>query len=289
MCFVGRGLLAGVAAMGKRRQKTDKTGRSKSGDKFVKVFLCTMQSPAWQALSPYAQRLYPWLLLEFNGPHHNNNGRISYSVRQAARALGCNTETARRAFLNLQAKGFLVVTRCAGPGAAGKVRSHEYQITELGTAAKPVPRKLYRDWKPGCDFPVVRAKANNPRGIGGIKNLETELTERDGTPRTELTDGYTPNLPDRTDKAKNAQNRTYGVRHPYLPGGSGEWGKSDAAPDSVCNKPPKAAKPSPKNPESKNCVEFSGEPRTFAVVRGGVPIRVGVRTMRRGNMGARVA
>ena len=28
--------------------------------------------------------------------------------------------------------------------------------------------KLFRDWKPGRDFPVVRAAANNPRYIGGI-------------------------------------------------------------------------------------------------------------------------
>jgi hypothetical protein len=50
--------------MGKRGPKTDKTGRTQSGDKFAKVFLVTMQSPAWRALSPYAQRLHPWLLLD---------------------------------------------------------------------------------------------------------------------------------------------------------------------------------------------------------------------------------
>ena len=117
--------------MGKRFAKTDKTGRSQSGDKFTKMFLTTMQSSAWRALSPYAQRLYPWLLHEWSGPKANNNGRISLSVRQAAEALGCNRETARRAFHDLQAKGFLVVTRCAALGTVGEACRHAYEITEL--------------------------------------------------------------------------------------------------------------------------------------------------------------
>ena len=60
--------------MGRRKRKTDKTGRTQSGDKFVKLFLATMQCPAWRALTPYAQRLYPWLLLEWKGPTVTNTG-----------------------------------------------------------------------------------------------------------------------------------------------------------------------------------------------------------------------
>jgi hypothetical protein len=207
--------------MGKRGPKTDKTGRTKSGDKFAKVFLATMQSPAWHALSPYAQRLHPWLLLEWNGSHTNNNGRISFSTRQAATALACNRETARRAFIDLQAKGFLVVTRCAALGSEGKARGHKYELTEFGTASRPIPRKLFRDWNPGCDFPVIRAKANNPRGVGGAANLKSQLTEQGSKTRPELTDRYTPNLHGKSNRAENGDSRTYGVSHPYLPGGPG--------------------------------------------------------------------
>ncbi len=288
MCFGGRGLLPGVIVMGKRGQKHDKMGRSKSGDKFVKMFLCTMQSPAWRALSAYAQRLYPWLQLEWDGPRENNNGSISLSVRQAAAALGSHTETARLALLDLQAKGFLVVTRCAALGADGCARGHEYELTEFGTGMVPVPRKLYRDWKPGHDFPVKRAKAHNPSGKGGFENLESQPTAPGSNTRPQPTPPSMPNLHDRTNGAKSGHFPTYAIGHPYLPGGVGGKG-TVSAPDSVCNMPPKAAKPSPKKPESKNCAEFSGEPRTFAVVRGGVPIRVGVRTIMRRNPEARVA
>ncbi len=264
--------------MARRGHKHDKTGRSKSGDKFVKLFLCTMQSPAWRELSAYAQRLYPWLLLEWDGPRENNNGRISLSVRQAAAALGSHPETARLALIDLQAKGFLVVTRCAALGSSGNARGHDYELTEFGTGMVPIPRKLYRDWKPGRDFPVVRAKAHNPSGKGGFENLESQPTAPGSKTRPQLTGGYTPNLRRRTNEAKNGHFPTYAVGHPYLPGGVG--GEASDPVDGACNKPPKAAKPSPKKPESKNFAEFLGEPRTFAVVRGGVPIRVGVRTLK---------
>lgn len=246
--------------MAKRFAKTDKTGRTQSGDKFAKVFLVTMQSPAWRALTPYAQRLHPWLLLEWGGPNANNNGRIAYTVKQAAEALGCNTETARKAFLDLQAKGFLVVTRCAALGTVGTARAHEYELTELGMPKNPVPRKLYRDWKPDCDFPVVTANVNNPRGVGGAQNLKPQLTERVETGRPQLTGQGTPNLPCKSKSVKNGQTPTYGVSHPYLPGGLGERRVSQ---------PVKG--------------RFIGEPRRFAILRSGIPIRVGVRTTMRRN------
>ena len=112
--------------MGKRGLKADKTGRSKSGDKFARMFLATMQCPAWRALSPYAQRLYPWLLLEWKGSHDNNNRRISLSVRDAADLICSHNETARLALIDLQKKGFIVVTRCAALGSTGNARGHEY-------------------------------------------------------------------------------------------------------------------------------------------------------------------
>ncbi len=207
--------------MSRRGSKHDKTGRTKSGDKFAKLFLVTLRSPAWQALSPYAQRLYPWLLLEWTGSKENNNGHISLSVRQAADLLGSHTETARQAFLDLQAKGFVVVTRCAALGSAGNARGHEYELTEFGTGMVPVPRKLFRDWKPGHDFPVKRAKAHNPSGKGGFENLESQPTPPGSNTRPQPTPPSMPNLHDRTNGAKNGHFPTYGVGHPYLPGGLG--------------------------------------------------------------------
>ena len=244
--------------MVQRGPKTDKTGRSVSGDKFAKLFLKTMQCPAWRALSPYAQCLYPWLVLEWKGPNANNNGSISLPVREAAKKMGCNRETARKAFLDLQAKGFLVVTRCAALGTVGEATRHLYEITELGTGAKPIPRKKFRGWKSGHDFPVIKAATNNPRGIGGGKNLESQLTEWVETPRPQLTDRTTPNLQNRPNEAKTGDSLAHSVSHPYLPGGTGKRHVSQTADPAA---------------------HFIGKPVRFAVVLPcGAVRRVGVRT-----------
>ena len=215
--------------MGKHGFRADKTGRSKTGDKFARLFLATMQCPAWRALSPYAQRLYPWLLLEWTGGRENNNGKISLSVRQAADLLGSHNETARRAFIDLQAKGFLVVTRCAALGADGCAQGHEYELTEFGTGMVPVPRKLYRDCKPSHDFPVKRAKAHNPSGKGGFENVESQPTSPGSNTRPQPTPPSMPNLHDRTNGAKTGHFPTYAVGHPYLPGGVGGEGERPRA------------------------------------------------------------
>lgn len=125
-----------------------------------------MTTAAWRALSPKAQALYPWLRLEWHGAKANNNGRIRLSCRQAADRMGVSINTANAAFQELQAKGFIVVTELGALGAEGYARGPSYEITELALpfAEKPVGRQLYRDWKPGADFPVSRHAVNNPGG-----------------------------------------------------------------------------------------------------------------------------
>jgi DNA-binding transcriptional MocR family regulator len=148
------------------RNRRQQAGKS---EHFTKMIRATMEEPAWKALPPVAQALYPWLKLEWRGPKANNNGRISLSVRQAADALGVTPDTAARAFHELQAKGFLVQTSAAKLGIEGEAKSSTYELTELSMPGKNAEhgRKLYRDWRPNNDFPVQRAAANNPRGRNG--------------------------------------------------------------------------------------------------------------------------
>ena len=69
-----------------------------------------------------------------------------------------------------------------------------------------------------------RAKANNPSGKGGFENLESQPTAPGRNTRPQPTGGYTPNLRRRTNGAENDHFPTYGVGHPYLPGGLGGHG-----------------------------------------------------------------
>ncbi|NNU80408.1 hypothetical protein HMH01_08135 [Halovulum dunhuangense] len=136
---------------------------------YTKMIRSTMETPAWRALSTTAQALYPWLKLEWHGPGNNNNGKIRLSLRQAAERLGVVEETAGKAFHDLQAKGFIVLTRMAHLGVEGMGKSSEFELTELKmpNSEKPDGRKLYRNWRPGNDFPVIKMPARNPFGRGG--------------------------------------------------------------------------------------------------------------------------
>ena len=149
--------------------KVNKTGRNECVEHFTKLIRHTMETQAWRALSPVAQALYPWLKLEWRGPNANNNGRIRFSTRQAADAMGVNTKTAARAFRDLQRHGFIVVTKAARLGLGGEATAPSYELTELPMpgSERPVGRKLYEGWRKGEAFPVYKAAAQNPRGING--------------------------------------------------------------------------------------------------------------------------
>lgn len=149
----------------KKRQKTTE-------EHWTKLLRSTMEEPAWRALSSTAQALYPWLKLEWRGPNANNNGKIRLSVRQAAERLGVTHVTAARAFHELQRKGFIVQTEHACLGLEGAAKAPAYELTELRMplAEKGQDgRKLYQEWRPGNDYPVVEALSNNPTGTNGRK------------------------------------------------------------------------------------------------------------------------
>ena len=148
-------------------------GRDKKNEKRVEHYTQLtrklMSSPAWKALTPSAQALYPWLRLEWRGSRYNNNGKLRLSVRQAADCMGCDIKTAARAFHNLQAKGFIVITEPARLGISGAAKAPAFELTEI-----PLPqldrvsgRQLYMSWQKGRDFSFEKATANNPMGFNG--------------------------------------------------------------------------------------------------------------------------
>ena len=128
-----------------------------------------METPAWRALPPVAQALYPWLKLEWHGPKNNNNGKIRLSVRQAATKLGVSINTAAKGFRALQAKGFIEVTQTATLGVGGHAKAQSYLITELGNSGPkedtgPRGKQKYLEWRNGHDFEIVQPRTNNPFG-----------------------------------------------------------------------------------------------------------------------------
>ena len=127
----------------------------------------TMETPAWRALCPLGQILYPWVKLEWKGPQANNNGNISIAVRDAAKKMGRDKDAVGRAFHDLQAKGFLVLRQHGRMGVDGKGAAPTYEITELALPGEQSGRKLYQHWQEGHDFPVRVHTSSNPNGING--------------------------------------------------------------------------------------------------------------------------
>lgn len=151
---------------------------------FARLERRLMEASAWRALPPVAMALYPWLMLEWRGPKANNNGKIRLSVRQAAECMGVSPNTAAKAFHDLQAKGFLVVVEPAQLGIGGEATSPAFELTtiQLPHSSDRGGRNLYRKWREGKDYPVQKARANNPHGRQGkpkshLKNSDSTVLE----------------------------------------------------------------------------------------------------------------
>jgi hypothetical protein len=77
-------------------------------ERWVQLKYWLLKSPAWRSLTGNAAKLYVELAMRYNG---SNNGRIPYSVREAAKALNVSFQTAMRSLQLLQNRGFIVCTR----------------------------------------------------------------------------------------------------------------------------------------------------------------------------------
>ena len=89
----------------------EKPGRSSGkAQRHVRLYHWMMKSAAWQSLSATARAIYIEMAARYAGIG-TNNGRIPYSVRDAAEALKIGKSTAARELEALQDRGFIVATR----------------------------------------------------------------------------------------------------------------------------------------------------------------------------------
>jgi DNA-binding transcriptional MocR family regulator len=122
---------------------SNKVGKGK--EQYAPMAYAILKSAAWRSLSGAAVKVYFELHARFHG---GNNGRVTLSMNEAAKALGVGKATVQRGFDDLQAKGFIVLER---KGNWYQHRAHEWRLT-----TKPVISKYkrdpatneWRDWKP---------------------------------------------------------------------------------------------------------------------------------------------
>jgi Fic family protein len=87
-----------------------KDGPKERGPRYIRLLEFMLDSKAWQSLDPVARALYVELTRRYRGPN-SNNGKIPYSVREAAIALNVSRNTAARAFQHLTERGFTVAKK----------------------------------------------------------------------------------------------------------------------------------------------------------------------------------
>ena len=111
----------------------NRTGRSTKDARHVRLYHWLMQTAAWRSLDATARAIYVEIASRYGGPG-SNNGRITYSVRDAAESLRIGKSTAGRALERLEERGFIVAMK---KGAFSlKVRhASEWRLTEFPSDA----------------------------------------------------------------------------------------------------------------------------------------------------------
>jgi len=128
-----------------RRNSTDRTGRSKKAARHVRLYHWMMDKPAWKSLKASQRAILVEMYARYDG---SNNGRIPYSVRDAAVALRISKGTASRELIVLQDRGFIVPMM---KGAFSLKRRHatEWRLTEFNCdVTGGLPTKEFADWQP---------------------------------------------------------------------------------------------------------------------------------------------
>ena len=124
----------------RKGRKPDRTGRSKGEAQHLQLFYVMARHQAWRSLGGPAVKLWLELRMSFNG---RNNGSIFLSYEDAATRLNLSKSTVKRAYAELQEKGFLSL-RVKG-NWYGR-RAHEWIFTDLPYRDKP-PTRDWENWR----------------------------------------------------------------------------------------------------------------------------------------------
>ena len=128
-----------------RRNSTDRTGRSKKAARHVRLYHWVMATPAWKSLNGNQRALYVEIAARYDG---SNNGRIPYSVREAAQALHIGKATAARDLIVLEERGFIVVMVRGAFNVKLKLAT-EWRLTEFNCdVTGALPTKAFAKWSP---------------------------------------------------------------------------------------------------------------------------------------------
>ena len=114
-------------------------GRSRKGGQYVPISYAMAKSPAWRSLGGPAAKVYVELRSRFNG---HNNGDLSLSCDEAKRLLHLGKTTVKRAFDELQLKGFIEKT---SPGHWYGRKATTWAVTDRKYNDRPATNE-WQNW-----------------------------------------------------------------------------------------------------------------------------------------------
>jgi hypothetical protein len=123
------------------RTKKDKWPRH------VRICHYMMETLAWKSLGAIPRAIYLHMASRYAG-HGSNNGKIGYSVREAADELSIGKTTAERALIALQDRGFIVAMK-RGAFSLKQRHASEWRLTEFSSdVSRDLATKDFLTWTP---------------------------------------------------------------------------------------------------------------------------------------------
>lgn len=116
-----------------------------------------LKSAAWRSLGGSALKVYMELRTRYNG---SNNGQLILSIRDASNALGLGKATVKRAYDELQDKGFIKLRQ---PGRFYGRHAAEWELTDQSFNGRP-PTNEWQTWAP-------------PEKAGSVSDLDSSISE----------------------------------------------------------------------------------------------------------------
>ena len=191
-------------------RRHNKTGRSNKEARHVRLHHWIMETAAWRTLDTVARSAYLELAARYNG---SNNGRIVWSIREAAAALLVSPATATRALKRLVHRGFVVREK---QGAfARKVRhAAEWRLTEFNCdVTGELASKDFTRWRSNASLQVSVVKPGYSEH-GARSETNCVCSETAGA-RGETCDAKNGHLGARgeTSKGPNGCSQVHVVKH----------------------------------------------------------------------------
>jgi DNA-binding MarR family transcriptional regulator len=148
--------------------------KSEKAARHVRLYHYMLQTEAWKSLGVTERAMYIDIASRYAGLG-SNNGRIHYSVRDAAENLNISRSTASRGLTTLQERGFLVAERRGAFSIKTARKATEYRLTEFASDINSdVATKEFMRWKPSEKQNTV-----TPAGPCGYSGGTVRLLRRD--------------------------------------------------------------------------------------------------------------